>query len=234
MKKLWVTGFIALVAALVFTACGDNNSEDPTWYMVDRNGYTSFDCQMLNKQINTAPTQPISDLERTSLLFMREEEKLAHDVYQKMNDRWNKQVFENIAQSEATHTCAVLNLLNRYSIPDPVGTNGIGVFTNPTLQFLYDSLSVAGAASLIQGLIVGAAIEEIDIRDLKIALPNMDNADIQFVYENLMTASRNHLRAFVQNLKAQGITYTPQYLSQAEYNQIINSGMETGPKGKGW
>lgn len=235
MKKILVSGLTALLMAVVFlTACGDNNSEDPVWFVVDRDGYTSFDCQVMNAQLGTAPLQSISDLERASLIFMREEEKLAHDVYQKLNNTWNKPVFANIAESENTHACAVLNLLNRYNIPDPVGTNGPGVFTNTTLQHLYDSLSVAGVVSLVQGLTVGAAIEEIDIRDLKNALLDVDNADIEFVYENLMSASRNHLRAFVRNLEAQGVTYAPQYLSQAEYNQIINGNIETGPKGKGW
>lgn len=234
MKKILITAIISMIAAVMFPACDKNNNDNAEWYLVDRNGYTSFDCPLLNDQINTAPVQAISDVERESLIFMREEEKLARDVYLKLNETWNAQVFDNISSSEATHMCAILNLLNRYSIPDPVGDNGIGVFNNDVLQGLYTAMIETGNTSLIDALKVGAAIEEIDIRDLDNALLNIDNADIQFVYENLMAASRNHLRAFVKNLDLQGVTYVPQYLTQAEYNQIINADMETGPKRKGW
>jgi len=42
--------------------------------------------------------------------------------------------------------------------------------------------------------------------------------------------SRNHLRSFVSTLeKMFNVTYTPQVISQQEYEEIINSPMETGP-----
>lgn len=225
---------IAAFSAVSFTACDKNNNNEPEWFLVDANGYTTFDCSALNTQINTAPLQALSDAERQSLLFMREEEKLARDLYLKLDETWDRQVFDNISQSEATHMCAMLNLLNRYSLTDPVGANDIGVFADTVLQALYQTFLAQGNSSLINGLKVGAAVEEVDIRDLKTALTFVDNPDIVFVYENLMAASRNHLRAFVKNLEMQGVTYVPQYLTTAEYNQIINSGMENGPKGKNW
>jgi hypothetical protein len=39
---------------------------------------------------------------------MREEEKLAHDVYMTLYEKWGQQIFKNIAASEETHTNAVL------------------------------------------------------------------------------------------------------------------------------
>ena len=75
----------------------------------------------------------------------------------------------------------------------------------------------------VDALKVGATIEEVDIVDLQKHLKENDNEDIALVYDNLMRGSRNHLRAFVINLKARGITYSPQYLTQTEYNTIIAS-----------
>jgi len=44
-----------------------------------------------------------------------------------------------------------------------------------------------------------------------------------------MMGSRNHLRAFTSTLKNMyGIEYKPQVISMDEYEQIINSPMETG------
>ncbi|MEA3413785.1 MAG: DUF2202 domain-containing protein, partial [Pseudomonadota bacterium] len=85
------------------------------------------------------------------------------------------------------------------------------------------------SASLIDALIVGATIEEIDILDIQGALDSVvDNPDIEVVYENLLKGSRNHLRAFVSNLESLGYTYESDYLTQTAYDEIINSDTETG------
>jgi hypothetical protein len=49
------------------------------------------------------------------------------------------------------------------------------------------------------------------------------------VYDNLLRGSRNHLRAFMKVLVQQGGSYVPQYISQAEFDAIVNSPVETGP-----
>jgi hypothetical protein len=169
----------------------------------------------------------INAKEQNSLLFMREEEKLAFDIYTIMYEKWNLTPFSNISSSEASHMVAVKTLIDRYHLKDPVQP-GSGVFTNQTLQQLYNRLLEQGNNNVTESLMVGAAIEEIDIRDLKEHMAFIKQIDIKVVYENLMRGSRNHLRAFVRNLLMRGITYKPQYLSQKEYNEIINSPNEPG------
>lgn len=170
----------------------------------------------------------LSEAEVNGLLFMREEEKLARDVYIAMYALGYSKVFDNISNSEQTHTDAILTLLNKYAIPDPVGDNAEGVFVDPVLQDLYDALIVLGSPSLIEALYVGAEIEEIDILDIQKYVDEVEgNQDIVVVYESLMKGSRNHLRAFVKNLANQGVDYTPSHLSQDAYDAIINSAMET-------
>ena len=97
------------------------------------------------------------------------------------------------------------------------------------MQGLYDSLAAQGKASLIDALIVGATIEDLDIYDLHRLLAVVDNQDITVVFENLQKGSRNHLRAFSARLDDMNIVYTPVYLSQQEYDEIVNSPMERGP-----
>ena len=169
----------------------------------------------------------LSDAEIEGILYMREEEKLARDVYLTLYEVWGLPVFENIARSEATHMEAVRTLIDRYGLADPAAAE-VGVFTNPTLQGLYDQLVADGRTSLADALRVGAAIEEIDILDLQERLAQTDQADIELVYENLMKGSRNHLRAFASTLTRQtGETYQPQYLDPASYESIVNSARET-------
>ncbi|MCP4143444.1 MAG: DUF2202 domain-containing protein [Chloroflexi bacterium] len=57
----------------------------------------------------------ISQAETDGLAFMREEEKLARDVYLTLYEQWELRPFSNIAESEQKHTDAVKNLLGPYA-----------------------------------------------------------------------------------------------------------------------
>lgn len=141
--------------------------------------------------------------EEQGLIYMREEEKLAHDVYISLYQTWGMNIFQNIANSEAMHTSAVKTLLDRYGIIDPVGNNPAGVFANSDLQALYTQLVTEGNKSLVDALKVGIMIEELDIQDLKSHLAETEHLEIKLVYENLMKGSQNHLRAFTSTLERQ-------------------------------
>ncbi|MCF6277315.1 MAG: DUF2202 domain-containing protein, partial [Anaerolineales bacterium] len=135
----------------------------------------------------------LSQPEVDRLIFMREEEKLARDVYLTLYEQWNLSAFQNISSSEQKHTDAVKNLLDLYELADPVVDDTIGVFTNNDLQALYDQLVAQGSLSLADALNVGAAIEEIDILDLQEGLDEANDPNIVMVYNNLMNGSYHHL-----------------------------------------
>jgi hypothetical protein len=178
--------------------------------------------------------EELSADEIEGILYMREEEKLARDVYLTLYDQWSLPIFQNIANSEQTHMDAVERLIDRYGLTDPAAGNDAGEFTDQTLQSLYDDLVTMGSRSLADALRVGAAIEEIDILDLAERVAQTDAVDIQRVYESLMIGSRNHLRSFVATLEQQtGETYEPQYLDQEAYDDIISASMESGGQGQG-
>jgi len=178
-----------------------------------------------------ADSGELSDIEAAALVYMREEEKLAHDVYVTLGAQWSLPVFLNISRSEQSHTDAIKVLLDRYGLADPA-SNEVGVFTNPDLQALYNDLIARGSQSLAEALKVGAAIEEIDIVDLQERLAETDNPDIQQVFGNLLNGSYNHLRAFVSTISRQtGETYQPQYLDEQTYQTIIGTAIQTGGNG---
>ena len=53
--------------------------------------------------VRNLPVQALSTQESASLVLMREEEKLARDVYTFLARKWNVPVFTNIAASEQMH-----------------------------------------------------------------------------------------------------------------------------------
>ena len=165
---------------------------------------------------------PLSTQEKADLVYMREEEKLARDVYLTLFAKWQTPVFSNIAASEQNHMDSVLTLLNRYGVADPVAGMGVGEFATEHFQTLYAELVAWGNQSLVDALKVGCAIEEIDIIDLWNCMAATTHQDVLRVYQNLEAASENHLRAFVGQLASRGVTYEPEYLTDEQYQQIIN------------
>ncbi|HNR18064.1 MAG TPA: DUF2202 domain-containing protein [Chitinophagaceae bacterium] len=217
MKKYFISTAmtVTLFLSVIFVSCSKDKD--------NKNANNN-----LNSQVNNLPSEPLNTDERTTLSFMREEEKLARDVYIFLYNKWALTIFNNISSSEQSHMNAVVQLLSKYNLPDPVGSNGYGIFSNPVLQNLYTQLTTQGSVSLPDALKVGATIEDLDIYDLTIALTKVDNQDITLVYNNLVKGSRNHLRSFYSNIINAGGTYTPQYITQAEFDAIINSPMEIG------
>ena len=189
----------------------------------------------------------LNQSEIDQLLFMREEEKLARDVYLALAENTNARIFDNIAASEQKHMDAVERLINKYRLEDPVKDDTPGVFANTTLQRLYNDLVSdgevqldylgldlvieGGATSPMAALQVGAFIEELDILDLRSAIASTTRADVVNVYESLLKGSRNHLRAFVGQIEKRGETYDPVLMTgelYERYEEIVSSDREQG------
>jgi len=183
-----------------------------TAIMLSNSSYVSFDKALV----------PLSQAEINDLKFLREEEKLARDVYLYAYDKYQLKIFNNISQSEQRHMNSVLNLLNKYGIPDSASTEK-GVFNNPDLQKLYNSLTKQADISSVEGLKVGATIEDLDINDIDDFTANTTKPDLLNVYGILNCGSKNHIRAFTRWLENEDVTYIPQYLSIEEYNVILSS-----------
>ena len=161
----------------------------------------------------------LSTNEIDDLKYMREEEKLAHDIYVMMAGKWGLIVFENIAKSEEKHMAAVKHLLDKYKLEDPA--LGFGEFASESLQIAYDDYLARGQISETVALQVGGEIEEIDIFDIQVAIDRTDKDDIISTYEHLLCGSSNHLRAFVKQLDLWGGSYDPLALEDDELDAIV-------------
>jgi hypothetical protein len=171
------------------------------------------------------------DSELDILLKMKEEEKLARDVYSTLNLKWNNKLLSNISAAEDTHMNAIIFLLRDYGT-DYTSVPESGIFTDQAYQSLYDELVIKGSLSIEEAWKVGALIEEMDIADLAASIENVTDESTLIVFENLEKGSRNHLRAFTRQLTLIGLTYTPVYLSAAEYNKIVSTSNEAGKQYK--
>jgi hypothetical protein len=192
MKK---TVFVAILTSVMFSNCSSDNS--------------------------SAVLVPLSQAEISDLKFLREEEKLARDVYLFSYNKYQISIFNTISQSEQKHMNSILNLLNKYGIPDPASIE-IGVFVNQDLQTLYNNLTIQSDISSLEATKVGATIEDLDINDIDDFIRNTTKSDLLSVYDNLTCGSKNHIRNYTSQLVINGVVYVPQFISVEYYNLILS------------
>ena len=197
---------LILIFNFIFISCEDSSIDE-----MDAN---------LNNNIPLITTEESNDLE-----FLIEEEKLARDVYLYAFNKYNFQIFKNIASSEQQHMNSVLKLMNKYNISNPSSKNE-GEFSNEILQALYFSLTKKCDTSLVSALEVGNIIEDMDIFDISENEKRTEKLDILKVYSSLKCGSRNHLRNFHTQLVSNDGSYFPDYISENTFNSIINSDNE--------
>jgi hypothetical protein len=243
-NNLNLTGIITLVAlgfiTLFFSACEQEEIIDQgATFDIRGGGESNIDCYLLD------PSAELTEFEETSIIYMREEEKLARDVYITLFNTHQIKIFDNISKSENQHMERVLCLIDYYELEDPA-SDVIGEFNDPALQSLYNLLIAQGTPTVEAALAVGATIEDLDIYDLENSLAATENPAIVQIFENLACGSKNHIRAFTAQLANLGITYEAQHIPQAYLDEILASDNEkcgnlnnsgecdgTGPKNGG-
>ncbi len=196
--------------------------------------------------VDSSGSKTVDENEQLHLIFMREEEKLARDVYITLGIQYpTLDIFGSITKSEERHTCAVCDMLDKYQVQDPVKSDNVGVFSGDEFGFYFTEkfaeLTTRGSVSALEALYVGAFIEELDMIDItqcpKVIVDTIetinsvdecgkiytDNVDIQRLYDSLREGSQNHLRAFVksiENIIGAG-NYEAQLLDQTQVNEIL-------------
>lgn len=203
-----------MIGSLAVVGCGTPSMEEK------KNIETSSSSQI--------PTT-LSAMEIQDLLHMYEEEKLAHDVYLALGNTWNIPQFTNITSSESTHYSRMDSLLREVYSPDALTPNlKAGEFTSPAMKELYETLLTRGKKSLEEALRVGCEIEELDIADLENALLRTEHPSIKSTYTALNEGSKNHLRAFSEQLQRRGLTYIPKHISPSTYEEILSQAKKRG------
>ena len=90
------------------------------------------------------------------------------------------------------------------------------------IQNLYDQFVDDGSTSINNALLIGATIEDLDIYDLQEYIDVTSNVALISVFEKLQCGSRNHLRSFFSAIENLGESYVPQYITQEQFDNIIN------------
>lgn len=236
MKRDFIKGTVVLISLLAAFSCTKEQTATDSSLItpnttgeiieVKSSGATAFNAPAI-----TAPFDSTADLTADEIEFLfavREDEKLARDLYAVFYTKFQNKIFENIGKSETTHLKAIERLYDYYQIDYPV-VGDAGKFSDPELQHLYDSLIVKGD-SLLAAVKIMANLEESNIFHYREVLKTIINTNIKIVIENLEKGSENHFKAAIREITALGGVYTPLILSSEDYREIIATGFEKGKR----
>jgi len=159
---------------------------------------------------------------------VREDEKVARDLYFSFFGTFGLKPFENIGKAEDNHIKATEKLFDYYEIDYPALSEN-GKFENAIRQKLFDSLLLKGTPEL-EAFKVMAMLEESNIVEYGEVLKTIANPNIKIVIENLARASANHFKAAIRQITALGGTYTPALMTQEQYRAVIAIGFEKGKR----
>jgi len=227
MTRSFFIGILVVVVVLV-AAAGCTGQQNKT-VVAPSVTVAVPDGDATQKTFASLPQSPVNDTERADVIYLQEEEKLVHDL----NAAFAAQhpdipLFQNIANASKVYMTADNVILQRYNIPNPE-KEAAGAFGNHKFQQMYNAGVNNGSMSAMGALSSSALLEDMHIADLEAAIGRTDNTDIIFVYRQELTASRNNLRALSQWIAAYGGTYTPTFISQSYYTNLISTPAEPVP-----
>jgi hypothetical protein len=208
-SRLWLIGGAAVVViiAVIMTGMGSSvqssrpgAGQGPQAGPGQGTGYSTGPGAGTPSLLPVADATPLTAAEESDILFMREEEQLAHDLYIRWGGMYTIPVFSTIAGSETMHISEVQLLIDRYGLQGNRIGNASAGYQNATIQSLYTTLVLQGDASLTGALEASLAVEERDIADLDHALGDTNRSDMIQVWSSLRQGSENHKSAFLRQL----------------------------------
>jgi len=228
MSRSLVIGILFVVGLLV-VAAGCTSQQATKTVVTPTVTIALPDSNATQKTYLSLEKAPLNDTETADIIYLQEAGKLEYDLNTALATQHpDTTVFRNIANASKIYMTADNVILTRYGITNPEH-NEPGVFTNQKLQKVYTTGVNNGLISVTQALITSATFEDMHIADLEAAIKRTDNNDLIFIYQQELAASRNNIRALSQWITAYGGTYTPTYISQDYYNQIISTPLEQIP-----
>jgi len=217
----WRRLFLAVVLVLVVMA-GVSHCDPDTLPPATPTGdpFEDIEPDQVDLDRATKTNEPPTADEKASVLYAREQQKLARDLYQVLGAKWSAVILQSTAHAEQKHMDTVKSLIDGLKLTDPAQP-AAGQFTDPMFQKLYGQLLDRGSVSLVEALRAAAYMEEMEIRDTRGFVEDANRLDIIRGLGSITTGEPTHLRVFVAELKKQGVDYQPQLLSQSDYDRIM-------------
>lgn len=156
------------------------------------------------------------------IMYLIEQEKLAHDFYRSLDTMWVTDIFNRMANEEFEHVGKLSAVAAELmiSVPNHFNKYPSGQFSDSKLRHLYAELMMAANFSLEDAYRTSANLEERKIYDLKMALkePNFELENL--TYKALLIGSEDNFKAFIRALSEMKSSYSPILLTPSEFEAL--------------
>lgn len=184
---------------------------------------TLSSCDNEDTELPITPSEPqLTEQEKADLTFSREQEKLSRDVYLYAYAKYQNPIHLKVSGSQQVRMDELKALLEKHELADPASQD-TGVFSTTELQDRYNDLITQADISLEMAIISTMTVEDRGMSDIETYISNTEKEDVLYTYDFMHCTSKNHIRWLYPELQLEGGTYTPQFISQEEYNEITNS-----------
>lgn len=152
--------------------------------------------ETLDSSVDTTIASSLTATDVSTLLYMIEEEKMARDIYDTLFEQTGLTTFDKISNSEQKHYDSLLSTALKLGVDTSALSTEAGIFSNDTIQSLYDQLVLQATISTDDAIAVGITIEQTDIADLQATIETTDIILLGHMYSNLLNGTQHHLTAF--------------------------------------
>ena len=227
-----------VVTGVLLAGCNIDNLTQRVDDSNSTNNYNSIMSMKFNLDDYNITTDLVQEM-KDSLTYMKDEERLASDLYLNLYNYYKnysdleiKQLNNIATNTENDQISIIKSLVKRYDLnsSEPQDVNiSRGVYENQVIQDLYDKFYAIGQNSQEEALKVGCMVEVTDINDLDkyISLAKESNAtDIETAFKALRDGSYHNYWTFDQTLKNLGVTDG----CYDEENELLTNKEEAYPK----
>lgn len=165
---------------------------------------------------------PLTPADEESLKYLYESILMTGEILRNSYEKWGVPEFNNVSRTEFSRVDTIMTIMDEYNIKDPAVHHQTGIYFNPEIQQWHNENLGNAVSSYDDALVTAIRIEEKIIYDIQQhTTKGISNNDIRILYTKLNAGAANHLKIFYQLLMNRGKTYSPEYLSQPEFEKLL-------------
>lgn len=166
-------------------------------------------------------TEHLSSQEQETIKYLVGSEQLSRDLYQKLFELWELEIFNESYNIEITHYNAVRKFSEIEKLIDADKEDVAGEFSSPYFNRVYKDFSKTANKSFYDAIYVAATMEEMAIFDIMEFEATTSNETLAKMLVNLKYGAMANLRKLNKEILAFGVPYEGKYLEPALLKRIL-------------
>ena len=156
------------------------------------------------------------------LQYLYESILMTGEIFRNSYEKWGIPEFNNVSRKEFSSLDSIRTILDKYKIKNPAANHHAGIYFNPQIQLWHNENLSKAIFSYDDALVTAIRLEEKIIYDIQQhSTKEITNNDLRNLYTKLNASATSHLKIFYQLLMNRGGSFSPEYLSQPEFEKLL-------------